>query len=253
MSSVSSVHRRRVVSPIGRASPPFLLGSTTIEPRPPNRALLLGKEEAHPVRSFIARASSSRRARQGAALCAGADCAPTGGRGAGGSDPGERHRVLLGKPAPPGLAHDPRRALVPRPPGGLVLGPPGPSESEIDADAWSTWRGKLFSLQYFTFDQDRFNTNAVGHPIAGLIYYQIARGSGLGVGCDRSWRRSPPRPPGSTSGSRTRSSRSTISSSPRRRVGCSARPATDWGASSPTESRASRTASGPCSSRRWRR
>ena len=57
-----------------------------------------------------------------------------------------------------------------------------PSESEIDADAWSTWRGKLFSLQYFTFDQDRFNTNAVGHPIAGLIYYQIARGSGLGSG-----------------------------------------------------------------------
>jgi hypothetical protein len=57
-----------------------------------------------------------------------------------------------------------------------------PSESEIDADAWSTWRGKLFSLRYFTFDQDHFNTNAVGHPVAGLIYYQIARGSGLGVG-----------------------------------------------------------------------
>ena len=57
-----------------------------------------------------------------------------------------------------------------------------PSESEIDADAWSTWRGKLFSLRYFTFDQDRFNTNAVGHPISGLLYYQIARGSGLGVG-----------------------------------------------------------------------
>jgi hypothetical protein len=56
------------------------------------------------------------------------------------------------------------------------------SESEIDADSWSTWRGKLFSTQYFTFDQDRFNTNAVGHPIAGLISYQIARGSGLGVG-----------------------------------------------------------------------
>jgi hypothetical protein len=57
-----------------------------------------------------------------------------------------------------------------------------PSESQIDADAWSTWRAKLFSLQYVTFDQDRFNTNAVGHPIAGLLYYQIARGSGLGVG-----------------------------------------------------------------------
>lgn len=56
------------------------------------------------------------------------------------------------------------------------------SEAEIDADAWSTWRGKLFSLRYFRFDQNRFNTNAVGHPIAGLVSYQIARGSGLGVG-----------------------------------------------------------------------
>jgi hypothetical protein len=57
-----------------------------------------------------------------------------------------------------------------------------PSESEIDADALSTWRGKLFSTQYFTFDQDRFNANAVGHPLSGLISYQIARGSGLGPG-----------------------------------------------------------------------
>jgi hypothetical protein len=57
-----------------------------------------------------------------------------------------------------------------------------PSESEIDADAWSTWRAKLFSLRYLTFDHDRFNTNAVGHPLSGLISYQIARGSGLGVG-----------------------------------------------------------------------
>jgi len=56
------------------------------------------------------------------------------------------------------------------------------SESEIDADSWSTWRGKLFSLRYFRFDNDHFNTNAVGHPISGLISYQIARGSGLGVG-----------------------------------------------------------------------
>lgn len=56
------------------------------------------------------------------------------------------------------------------------------SESEIDADAWSTWRAKLFSTRYLTFDEDHFNTNAVGHSIAGLIYYQIARGSGLGAG-----------------------------------------------------------------------
>jgi Domain of unknown function (DUF3943) len=57
-----------------------------------------------------------------------------------------------------------------------------PSESEIDADGWPTWRTKLFSTRYLTFDQDHFNTNAVGHPIAGLVYYQIARGSGLGAG-----------------------------------------------------------------------
>jgi hypothetical protein len=56
------------------------------------------------------------------------------------------------------------------------------SESEIDADAWSTWRAKFFSLRYLRFDHDHFNTNAVGHPISGLVYYQIARGSGLGVG-----------------------------------------------------------------------
>jgi hypothetical protein len=57
-----------------------------------------------------------------------------------------------------------------------------PSDSEIEVSSWSTWRGKLFSLEYFRFDQDRFNTNAVGHPVAGLVYYQIARGSGFGVG-----------------------------------------------------------------------
>jgi hypothetical protein len=56
-----------------------------------------------------------------------------------------------------------------------------PSDSEISVGSWSTWQTKLTSTQYFTFDQDRFNTNAVGHPVAGLIYYQIARGSGLGA------------------------------------------------------------------------
>src|SRR6185437_2431671 len=57
-----------------------------------------------------------------------------------------------------------------------------PSESEIAVGSGSTWGAKLFSDRYFTFDQDKFNTNAVGHPVAGLLYYQIARGSGLGVG-----------------------------------------------------------------------
>ena len=56
-----------------------------------------------------------------------------------------------------------------------------PSESEIPF-TWSTWQTKVFSDRYFVFDHDRFNTNAIGHPLAGTIYYQIARGNGLGVG-----------------------------------------------------------------------
>ena len=32
------------------------------------------------------------------------------------------------------------------------------------------------------FDGDHFNTNAVGHPLGGTAYYQIARGNGLGPG-----------------------------------------------------------------------
>jgi hypothetical protein len=56
-----------------------------------------------------------------------------------------------------------------------------PSESEIPF-TWSTWQTKVFSDRYFVFDHDRFNTNAIGHPLAGTIYYHIARGNGLGVG-----------------------------------------------------------------------
>ncbi|HTB59995.1 MAG TPA: DUF3943 domain-containing protein [Polyangia bacterium] len=56
-----------------------------------------------------------------------------------------------------------------------------PSESEIPL-GWQTWQTKMFSDRYFAFDHDRFNTNAIGHPLAGTIYYQIARGNGLGVG-----------------------------------------------------------------------
>ena len=56
-----------------------------------------------------------------------------------------------------------------------------PSESEIPL-GWSTWQTKMFSDRYFAFDHDQFNTNAIGHPLAGTIYYQIARGNGLNVG-----------------------------------------------------------------------
>jgi hypothetical protein len=57
-----------------------------------------------------------------------------------------------------------------------------PSESEVSPFTWSTWRAELFSDRYVVFDHDRFNTNAIGHPFAGTVYYQIARGNGLGVG-----------------------------------------------------------------------
>ena len=57
-----------------------------------------------------------------------------------------------------------------------------PSESEVPPFTWSTWRTELFSDRYFVLDHDHFNTNAIGHPVAGTIYYQIARGNGLGVG-----------------------------------------------------------------------
>jgi hypothetical protein len=45
---------------------------------------------------------------------------------------------------------------------------------------WQNWRRKLFTTDEVTFDGDHFNTNAVGHPFDGTVYYQIARGNGLG-------------------------------------------------------------------------
>jgi hypothetical protein len=45
---------------------------------------------------------------------------------------------------------------------------------------WPSWKTKLFSLHSVVLDEDKFNTGAVGHPIAGTGYYQIARGYGLG-------------------------------------------------------------------------
>jgi hypothetical protein len=46
---------------------------------------------------------------------------------------------------------------------------------------WRAWRRK-FLANDVTFDGDRFNTNAIGHPIGGAAYYQIARSNGLGPG-----------------------------------------------------------------------
>ncbi len=44
---------------------------------------------------------------------------------------------------------------------------------------WTDWRAKMFSTRMVVFDTDLFATNALAHPFAGAIYYQIARGNGL--------------------------------------------------------------------------
>jgi hypothetical protein len=49
------------------------------------------------------------------------------------------------------------------------------------ATDWPAWKRKLMADDV-TFDPDRFNTNAIGHPMGGVAYYQIARGNGLGPG-----------------------------------------------------------------------
>jgi hypothetical protein len=57
-----------------------------------------------------------------------------------------------------------------------------PSYSDWDLRFdWQSWRSKLFSDREIVFDDNRFDTNAVAHPIAGAAYYQIARGNGFGV------------------------------------------------------------------------
>ncbi len=49
------------------------------------------------------------------------------------------------------------------------------------AISWRAWKRKMMG-EDVTFDPDHFNTNAVGHPLGGVAYYQIARGNGLGPG-----------------------------------------------------------------------
>jgi hypothetical protein len=68
----------------------------------------------------------------------------------------------------------------------LVLGLGGvwywrhPSKNSGELDfTWSDWNAKLFSTRDISFDSDLFSTNAIAHPMAGALYYQIARGNGL--------------------------------------------------------------------------
>lgn len=57
-----------------------------------------------------------------------------------------------------------------------------PSYSDWDLRFdWKSWKSKLFSDRDIVFDDNRFDTNAVAHPIAGSFYYQVARGNGFGV------------------------------------------------------------------------
>jgi len=44
---------------------------------------------------------------------------------------------------------------------------------------WTDWHSKLFTMREVVFDNDLFSTNGLAHPIAGSLYYQIARGNGL--------------------------------------------------------------------------
>lgn len=46
---------------------------------------------------------------------------------------------------------------------------------------WESWEGKLTSAHFLAFDTNYFSVNAVTHPVAGLLYYQVARANGYGV------------------------------------------------------------------------
>jgi hypothetical protein len=56
-----------------------------------------------------------------------------------------------------------------------------PRDPAHQSFSWSDWKRKL-TLQTLALDDDRFDTNALSHPQAGMVYYQIARGNGLGFG-----------------------------------------------------------------------
>jgi hypothetical protein len=58
-----------------------------------------------------------------------------------------------------------------------------PSYSDWDLKFdWQSWKSKLFSDRDIVFDDNRFDTNALNHPVAGALYYQMARGNGFSVG-----------------------------------------------------------------------
>ncbi|HXJ23908.1 MAG TPA: DUF3943 domain-containing protein [Polyangia bacterium] len=55
-----------------------------------------------------------------------------------------------------------------------------PSHTDFDLHfTWNDWKAKLFSTRDIVLDDNLFDTNALAHPVAGAIYYQVARGNGL--------------------------------------------------------------------------
>src|SRR5258705_4874090 len=50
---------------------------------------------------------------------------------------------------------------------------------ELDG-SWASWKVKLFSTEKLKFDTNPFHVNAIRHPVAGVIDYQIARTNGFG-------------------------------------------------------------------------
>jgi len=46
--------------------------------------------------------------------------------------------------------------------------------------SWATWRTKLITTDAWVMDTNRFEPNAIRHPLAGAMTYQIGRANGLG-------------------------------------------------------------------------
>jgi hypothetical protein len=86
-------------------------------------------------------------------------------------------------PPPPRIAHPYLRTAVEE---FLILGAGAawywrhPAQNSGDLTfTWGDWESKLFSTNELGFDNDLFSTNGIAHPVAGALYYQVARGNGL--------------------------------------------------------------------------
>lgn len=46
---------------------------------------------------------------------------------------------------------------------------------------WDDWKSKLFTTDELVLDTNRFEANAMRHPLAGALVYQIGRANGMGI------------------------------------------------------------------------